>query len=217
VQRERRALDSARKVTGRLEAAEAKRKAFLDSMSAWVNLLVTIDAWGKQTHELNHEFVHAYRVEPPPATCSESHCVKQLAQKFAVPESGKLGEREAVFDIILTLVDGGVARAELMGPDLFSRVGEASQRTVVSNEDAQARAEAIAVSKRLVAAVLDSRLPEAECKREVVSPVVLWRECRGVSVRVIAALEAGGEDRISVEPIDESLPNREGGDAASLQ
>lgn len=198
--RERRALERARAVTARLESAEEARKRFIQSVKNWVARLTAIRTWGGRTHELDHELIHAYRVEQPVATCSSSHCSKQLTMSYAIPDSGKLSERVAVFEVILSLREGAVAQAELTGPDLFSRLAEAVQRTPVAPDDAQRRAEAIAVSRQLVAGVLEAKLPGSACEQQAVSPVVLERECDGVRVRAVAALHVGGEDRIVVEP-----------------
>lgn len=196
---EQRALQRVRRVTARLEAAESSRKAFLRAVADWVGWLANIRTWGGRTHELDHELIHAYRVEAPVAQCGATTCVKQLSFSYSIPEMRKLAERVAVFDVVLTLREGGVIRAELTGPDLFSRIGEAAQRAPVAAGDAQRRAEAIGATRQLLAGVLESSLAGPQCSKEAVSPVILARGCQGTSLRVIAALTDGGEDRVVVE------------------
>ena len=200
---EQRVLERVRRVTDRLDAAEDARDAFLRSITDWVKWLSQIESWGRRTHELHHEFIHAYRVVPPAATCAASHCVKQVAMTYAIPEARRLAERVAIFDVVLTLVSGDVVRAELSGPDLFSRVGEAVQRLPVTVDDPQRRAEAIGAARQLVVGVLESKFPESECDKQAIAPVILERACHGIRIKLIASLDVGGEDRLVVEPLAE--------------
>lgn len=200
--REEQALERARSVTDRLDAAEDARNAFMRAVADWVRWLTQIESWGLPTHELDHELIHAFRVVPPVATCGTTHCVKQVSMTYAIPAEGRLAERIAIFDVMLTLDAGAVVRAELSGPDLFSRVGEAAQRVPVAADDPQRRAEAIGAARQLVEGVLEERFPGAQCAGEAVAPVILERACHGVRVRLIASLDVGGEDRLVVEPTD---------------
>ena len=212
-QKEASVLEHARAVGERLEQADTARKQFLDLAARWVRDLATpgpgaaagagapagpnasSGAW------LSSEFVQAFRVETPAAMCDEQRCVKQFTMPYAIPDSGKSAERVAVFDVILTFAGGAVVRGELMGPDLFSRLGEAAQRLPVPVDDGQRRAEAIGATEQLIAGVLEAQLPRATCAGAPVSPVVLERICRGVRVQVIAAMEVGSEDRVVIEPV----------------
>ena len=137
--------------------------------------------------------------EPALERPGDLRCVKQFTLTYAIPDAGRSSERVAVFDVILTFVDGAVRRGELMGPDLFSRLGEATQRLAVPAEDGQRRAEAIGAAQQLIAGVLEPSFPPDTCGREAVSPVVLERECRGARIQMVAALDVGGEDRVVFE------------------
>jgi hypothetical protein len=125
---------------------------------------------------------------------------------YSIPDDGKTSERVAVFDVILTLVGDRVVRGELIGPDLFSRLGEAAQRLAVPAADGQRRAEAIGATEQLMAGVLEAHFPKTTCAGAPVSPVVLERVCAGVRVQVIAALEVGSEDRVVIELIAPEAP-----------
>ncbi len=210
--RDARVIERVRKVNDRLQRAEDARKEFVATVSTWVERLVSIEAWGRYSDEFDQRFLHTYLTGVPAPTCDDNECVKQITMTYAIPESRKLSARVAVFDVVLTLVNGLVAQAEVTGPDLFSRLGEALQRSPVSPEDPQARAEAIGVSRQLLAGVLEAYMPAKTCEQEVVSPVVLARACDGLEVRMIAALEVGAEDRVVVAPAsprDHEVPGAE--------
>jgi hypothetical protein len=153
--------------------------------------------------DLDPNFLRAFRDEDPASVCGPAACVKQLTLSYEIPVQKELSERVVVFDVILSLSDGAVSSAELMGPDLFSRLAEAVQRVPVAAEDSQARAEAIGASRQLLATLLESRFPEASCVAEAVSPVILARACQGTRVTAIAAPELGGEDRLLLEPLSQ--------------
>ena len=193
-QKEALVLDRARAVSRELERAEDARKQFISLVSQWVSRLAPTPA-------LDSGFLEAFKLEPPTPTCDDQRCVKQFTLTYAIPDAGRSSERVAVFDVILTFVDGAVRRGELMGPDLFSRLGEATQRLAVPVEDGQRRAEAIGAAQQLIAGVLEPSFPPGSCAREAVSPVVLERECRGVRIQMVAALDVGGEDRVVFEPV----------------
>lgn len=198
-QKEASVIERARAVSAELEQADVARKRFLELAADWVERLT-------EPRGFDAEFVHAFRIETPTASCDDQRCVKQFTMNYSIPEGGKLSERVAVFDVILTFDGAKVARGELIGPDLFSRLGEATQRLAVPAADGQRRAEAIGATEQLLAAVMEARFPRDICAGAPVSPVVLERSCRGVRVQVVAALEVGSEDRIVVEPVASAAP-----------
>lgn len=191
-------LERARAVGERLQRADAARKQFLAAAAGWVQRL----SEPRDTREgalFSSEFLRTFQSEPPGAVCDEQRCVKQMTMSYSIPDDGRSSERVAVFDIILTFEGTAVVRGELMGPDLFSRLGEASQRLAVPADDGQRRAEAIGATEQLMAGVLERHFPGATCATAAVSPVVLERSCGGVRVQVIAALDVGSEDRVVIE------------------
>lgn len=197
-QKEASVIERARAVGERLQRADVERKRFLELAARWVQQLAEPrESWPQAL--VGTDFVQAFRGEQPAAACDAQRCVKQLTLSYSIPDAGKTSERVAVFDVVLTFVDGRVVRGELIGPDLFSRLGEAAQRLAVPVEDGQRRAEAIGATEQLMAGVLEAHFPRTKCAGEAVSPVVLERSCRGVRVQVIAALEVGGEDRVVIE------------------
>lgn len=207
-ERDARALAEARRVQDRVRRAAEARGEFVSTVAEWVRRLASIKSWGGRTSELDHEFIHAYRVQEPAAVCDNTHCEKVLSFSYDVPKGGELVARQARISIELDLVDGGVIRARLSGAALFSRIGEATQRSAIDPTDLQARAEGIGQSARVVGRALETALPEASCGREVVSPVVLERECDGLRARMVAAEESGSDDTVIVE---ESSEQTDGG------
>lgn len=208
--KDERVMEHVRAVNEKLEAAEIARKTFIRRTTDWVRRLALLEGFGRSVEQLNEQFIQAYRAEEPVATCDETRCVKQLTMGYSIPEARKLSERIAVFDVILTLERGALVRAELTGPELFSRLGEAVQRVPVAVDDGQRRAEAIGAAEQLVATTLGTPFPPSECEAPPVSPTVLERRCHGVVLRMIAAVDMGGEDRIVLEPADTEIKSDHG-------
>jgi hypothetical protein len=110
-------------------------------------------------------------------------------------------EREALAEVELVLDGHGLAGASIVGPGLFSRLDEAIELRAVAPDNAQARAEAIARAAQLVARAIESELPAKECERQPVSPVILWRACRGIEIIVTAGTTLEEDDRVEVRPM----------------
>lgn len=204
-QKEALVLERARAVGERLQRADIARKQFLELAAGWVQRFAEPQK-SRPRALVDDDFVRVFRDEPPAAVCAEQRCVKQLTMSYSIPDAGKMSDRVAVFDVILTFVGDGVVRAELMGPDLFSRLGEAAQRLAVPVDDGQRRAEAIGATEQLMTGVLEAHFPKTKCAGAPVSPVVLERICEGVRVQVIAALEVGSEDRVVIELVAAEAP-----------
>lgn len=204
-QKEESVIEQARAVGERLQQADAARKQFLDLAAGWVQRLAAPRDSRPQSL-FDGEFVRAFQSEPPATVCDQQRCVKPLTMSYSIPDAGKVSERVAVFDVILTFAGDRVIRGELMGPDLFSRLGEAAQRLAVPVGDGQRRAEAIGAAEQLMAGVLEAHFPRATCAGTAVSPVVLERNCAGIRVQLIAALDMGGEDRVVIEMVEAAAP-----------
>jgi hypothetical protein len=160
-----------------------------------------IRSLGKRTDQLPAAFIFPWRLEQPEAHCVERVCKKTLSITYAIPSRKKLEPRQAIFDVLLRLDRAGrVTRAEITGPGLFSRIGEAVQLGPVASDSPRARAEAIGRSVQVVSTAIARAMPSSHCARSAVSPVVLSRQCAGVRLEMIAAVDAGGEDRIVVQP-----------------
>lgn len=187
-------------VTSRLEDADVLRREVVTSVARWTGLLSGIHTWGQPTSELGGDFIYRFRLEEPRPRCEDALCKKSVSMNYAVPDGKKLAARKAIFDVELELYRGGVTRARLAGPELFSRTGEASEVRAVRPADTQARAEAIARSVQIVENALDARLMEPGCKKDAVSPTVLLVECAGVRVKMTAAPSVESDDELVVEP-----------------
>lgn len=190
----------ARDLEAKLAGAERLRDALIAEYSSWVRQLAAISAFGQLTSELDAEFIRHWRVDSPPAKCRGDHCVKLVTLPYAIPAGGKLRARRAVFDVRLELSGGKVQRAVITGPGLFDRLSEALSLSPVRPDDPLAHAEAIARAVQLTEQMLEQSFPMSQCSKPAVSPVVVSRECQGRRVRVVAAVEAGEEDRVILEP-----------------
>jgi hypothetical protein len=195
------AVEEAKAITARLEDADLLRREVVQSVARWSGLLSGITTWGQPTSELGSNFIYRFRLEEPKARCDESRCTKSISLSYAVPETKKLRARKAIYDVELELYRGGVIRAKMMGPELFSRAGEASEVRAVSPADPQARAEAIARSVQIVENALDARFHDASCRKDPVSPDVLLKECAGIRIRMKAAPSVEEDDELVVEPL----------------
>jgi hypothetical protein len=190
----------AREITAELDAAALGRRTVVEEVSRFSRLLGGIRTWGSPTSELESELIHRWRIVPPVAHCAAGRCVKEVAIDFAVPESGALAARQALFDVILELARGGVARAVLQGPELWNRVAEAVTLRPVAAGEPLARLDAIVVALQVVENALEPVVPAARCAVGATSPEVLVRQCDGVRVTMIAAPASDEEDRLVVEP-----------------
>jgi len=199
-------LDEALGVEQRLADADEMRREVVRQVGDWAGRLASIPSFGQPTSELPHETIHHYRVVEPVARCADERCVKSVALPYAIPDGKRLSARKVLFDVELALHRGNVVRARLAGPELWSRLYEATDRKPVAAGDAQARTEAIARSVQVVESSLGSSFAGSECHRDAVSPVILHRECRGVRVRMLAAATPESDDELSVEPLEKSLP-----------
>lgn len=192
--------EDAARVEDRLATAERLRDSLVAEYSAWIRMLAALDTWGQPSSELAPEFIRRWRVDTPAARCVGDQCAKLISLPYAIPSGGKLRARQAIFDVRLELTSGGVSRALITGPQLFDRLSEALSLTPASEADPLAHAEAIARAVQLSEQMLEGAFPSARCTVEAISPVVIHRECDGRRVRVVAAVEAGEEDRLIFEP-----------------
>jgi hypothetical protein len=182
-----------------LQQAADQRAELLGAFLGFTKHLLNIESWGQPTWELDAPFLVDWRIREPRARCRRGRCIKTLNLPYAVPDALELAPRQAVFDVVLELRQGNVARAVLTGPELFTRVGEAAQVRAIVPDDVMGRAMAISEAMNLLEPLLDHRFPPDRCAREAVSPVVVRRECDGMRI-VITAAAAPEEDRIVIEP-----------------
>jgi hypothetical protein len=198
--RERQFEAQARAYERQLARAERQRQEFIGQFVTFVRHVASITTWGQPTWELDSRLIVDWRIRPPPGRCRAGRCVKTLSLQYAIPDEGQLAPRQAVFDVVFELERGGVSRAMLTGPELFSRVAEAIELRATRPGDVMARAGAIAGVLDMLAPLLEDSFPTARCARPAISPVVLLRECDSCRLRVVAA-EPPDEDRIEVQPL----------------
>ena len=211
--REKMLVDYAEDIEEELALAARRRRAFVRAFSRWATHVAGIRVWGGRTSELPHELIHEWRIVVPRARCVGDRCTKAMSFPYAIPDEQRLMPRQALMDVRIDLVEGGIAEASIRGPELFSRVGEAVQLAPIDRSDPQARAEAIARAVQLVRTAIEGELPERRCAREAVGSVVLARECDGVRLTMAAAASVESEDRIEVRPVVVTPPPDDGGAA----
>ncbi len=202
--REERLTEEGQALIEKLADADAMRRTVVREVGAWARRLAGIRSFGERTSALPHELIYHFRLESPEGRCQGSRCVKTLGLSYAIPDSGRLRARKAVFDIVLQLDRGGVASAGMTGPELWSRVGEAAGLDAVKPDDALVRVEAIARSVQIVAGAIEPVLPDQRCHVDAVGALVLARQCDGVRLEMLAATEPTQEDRITVAPVAEA-------------
>jgi hypothetical protein len=186
------------RVESDLERAETGRKELLSEFSELGRLLSATKSFGAPTSELEHALLFRLRLLAPAGVCTETSCQKRYHLEYGVPDAGKIALREATFSLTVGLERGLVSSVAVSGVDLWSRLGEAVDKRVVDALDLQGRAEAIGRAVSLLESAVEAALPSAECRKDVVAPVVLARACRGVTLTMSAALQPDAEDRLEI-------------------
>jgi hypothetical protein len=130
--------------------------------------------------------------------CSAERCSKSFALDYFVPASSRYVSRAVLLELSIELNRGLVQRAELGGPELFTRLGEAVDRRALSETSLSDRVDALAKAVQVVENTLEPTLPAAECAKDPVAPNVLIRDCRGVRLEMRAGIEATPRDVILV-------------------
>lgn len=192
--------EEARQLEDKLQSAEDLRRAAVQSITGYVALLASIERWGVRTHELPDAVIVRYRMQEPVARCGTRRCLKTLTLPYAIPDGGRLRARAAIADVVLELTDGGVTGAEISGPELLLRMGEALSVRPVRSDDPLGRAEAVSLAVGALATALEPRLPAARCAQEAVGLRMLIRQCDAVRVEVIASDGPEADDRILIGP-----------------
>ena len=196
--RDQRLLDRAQGFESLLADAAAQRREFLRELGLLVELLGATRSFDQPTSELASELLLRFRVREPAGHCEGDRCSKVFTFSYAVPEDKVLTRRAVRLELEIFLDRGLVQQITLSAPELLTRVTEAASVRAVPPGNPQARAEALGEALQFVASAWDESLPEASCAADPVSPIVLSRRCSGVRAEVVAGLEPGEPDRISV-------------------
>ena len=197
--RAQRELGAARRVQSNLAAAAEQRRAFVRDIAGVLERLSAVESYGKPTSALEGNFLLYFRMESPAAVCDAAACTKSLVARYQIPGGGTLLPREAPYQVTLSLVDGSLVRAELSGPELWSRLGEALELQAVERDRPQTRVEAIGRVLPLLTNALEAKFPAERCSRDAVSPTILERACHRRRVSAVAGGD-GQIDRVTFEP-----------------
>lgn len=185
----------------KLVQADADRRAFVATFKSWTARLTQIKTFGEPTSELADETIFAFRLSEPRGACQGDRCRKLLSLRYIVPGDRELVEREALLEVQLELERGLLMRARLSGPELWTRLAEALALRPLPSATPEERADAVNRASMLVKALLEPAFPAAECERPAAAPVVLQRQCRGLSARMIAAGASTDDDVLEIAPV----------------
>jgi len=196
-QREQRMLEHASGIEARLATAADQRRDFLREFTALARSIASVRSFGGPTSELDSELLLRFRVRQPSGICEADRCSKTFSFPYSVPEKKSIADRVAQSVLEIGLDRGLVRNVSLSGPELLTRVAEAVEVSAVPDSP-QARAEALGHAVDVLDAALEEPLPKARCAVEVVSPVILARRCDGVRFEVVAGLDPGAPDRLTI-------------------
>lgn len=129
------------------QQAEERRRWVTNAAQFWMRTLVGIQNYGSpigQVAQRNAEFSRAFGAAPAPQ-CTPARCVKHYHAHYAIPvPGGNRIEREMHLVLRVVLNQGRAERIEVLFPNHgFSRWYELENRTVVMDEDPEARMAAI--------------------------------------------------------------------------
>lgn len=129
------------------QQAEERRQWVTRATQFWIRTLVGIRNYGApiaQVARTNPEFSRAFGAAPAPQ-CNPARCIKHYHAHYAIPvPGGNRIEREMHLVLRVLLESGRVERIEVLLPNHgFSRWYELENRTIVLDEDPDARLAAI--------------------------------------------------------------------------
>jgi hypothetical protein len=185
---------------GRLVRADASRRAFVAAVKDWASRLVQIESFGEPTSELSDDTIFAFRLSQPRGACRGDSCRKLLELSYEVPGERQLVERAALLEVQLELERGLLSSARLAGPELWLRLAEALSLKPLPSPTPEERAAAVGRAVLLLRAVLEPKLPAAECEVPTQAPVLLERSCRGLRVRMLVGNPGEQDDVLEVMP-----------------
>ena len=184
----------------RLARADSSRRAFVSVVKDWTSRLARIQTFGQPTSELDHETIFALQHSLPPSACQGQKCRKLLELGFEVPGERELVSRAALLEVELQLERGLLMGARYAGPELWTRLAEALSLTALPSPSPEQRADALNRSTLLIRALLEPRLPAAECEVKTEAPVVLERRCHGLRARMLAGQSGAEDDAFEIAP-----------------
>lgn len=184
----------------RLRAADADRRAFVATFKDWTARLLRIQSFGQPPSKLAEETLSALGSTDTAEACRGDRCRKLLPLRYEVPGERELVAREALLEVELELEQGLLRRARITGPELWTRLAEALALRSLPNATPEERADALHRASLLVRALLETQLPASECERPAAPPVVVLRECRGLSARMVAGGNPSEDDSLEIAP-----------------
>jgi hypothetical protein len=190
----------AQAIERRLRDADASRRAFVTTFKDWTARLLRVETFGEPTSELADETIFAFRLSEPRGACQGELCRKLLRLRYEVPGERELVPREALLEVQLELSRGLVERTRVAGPELWTRLAEALSLRALPSPSPAERADAVNRASLLVRALLEPVLPASECEKPAAPPIVVLRQCRGRSARMVAAAMPTEDDVLEIAP-----------------
>lgn len=188
------------RVARELGDATETRQAFVRQLAELIKRLATLRSFGKPIAEAEPALLVEFKDASGKLECAQDRCAKTFLLSYAVPGQSQFVARDIAVELSIRLYAGRIVDAELAGPELWSRLGEAVERRAVSEQSLSGRVDALARSAQVLENALESRLPAADCARDVIAPQVLVRDCRGVRVEMRAGIEDPPRDVLVVTP-----------------
>jgi hypothetical protein len=204
-------LVAARETRERLERAAARRQDAQATLEAWIARIAAPEVYATPLSESPGDLVVAFSLALPAPICKSASfddgalvrvCHKDQNLDFAIPVDKKLTDREMAFTVEIAMDASGVpSRATISGEELLSRLAETYAKAAVSSEKVRDRIDAVERGVDFVAGVFERVVSvEPTCRKNVVAPVVLALECKGVRLELRAGDTDGALDEITVTP-----------------
>jgi hypothetical protein len=129
------------------QAAEERRQWVTRAATFWERTLLAVRNYGQPIGAVaraNPEFSQAFGQAPAPM-CTPDHCIKHYHSHYAIPVPGGTRiERDMQMFLRIRMESGRVERVEVLLPNKgFSRWFELENRTLVTDEDPEQRAQAL--------------------------------------------------------------------------
>lgn len=185
----------------------ATRQAFLDALHLWLD----VDAYAQPIARAKPSLVVPWSLSLPIARCSPPDtttnditrvCVKLLEETYETANGSDTEEHQLTLEISVAQdASGRPRRVVLGGPDLFVRIEETFGGRTIAPDDSRGRAAGVSRMTDIVRREFSANVSDdPACRMRPKAPAVLDHDCKGLHVRVEAALDATSDDRIVIEP-----------------
>lgn len=185
-------------------AAERRRQWVTQATTFWARTLLGIHNYGQPISAVaraNPDFSTAFGQAPAPV-CTPTHCLKHYHAHYAIPVPGATRiEREMEMFLRIRMTSGRVERVEVLLPNMgFSRWYELENRTLVTDEDPEQRAQALNWAIERLMPVIQEAAPGSHAIDVIPEPI-----------EPISSAESAASE--TPEEADTEMPDQESGAA----